>query len=65
MVVISSEIPPAGFQPQSTPSEVMRASADETSVTDALLRFIMRIWCAILLLALEWQPRDGQWRSHN
>ena len=36
MVVISSEIPPAGFQPQSTPSEVMRASADDTSVTDAL-----------------------------
>jgi len=36
MVVISSEIPPAGFQPQSTPSEVMRASADDTSVPDPL-----------------------------
>ena len=36
MVVISSEIPPAGFQPQSTPAEVTRASADDTSVPDAL-----------------------------
>jgi ferric-dicitrate binding protein FerR (iron transport regulator) len=36
MVVISSEIPPAGFQPQSTPSDVMRASAQDTSVPDAL-----------------------------
>jgi hypothetical protein len=34
MVVISSVIPPAGFQPQSTPSDVMRASAQETSVAD-------------------------------
>jgi hypothetical protein len=36
MVVISSLIPPAGFQPQSTPSDVMRASAEETSVPDPL-----------------------------
>jgi hypothetical protein len=36
MVVISSEIPPAGFEPQSTPPEVMRASAEDTSVPDAL-----------------------------
>lgn len=34
MVVISSVIPPAGFQPQSTPAEVQRASASETSVSD-------------------------------
>jgi hypothetical protein len=34
MVVISSVIPPAGFQPQSTPPNVMRASAEETSVAD-------------------------------
>lgn len=36
MVVISSVVPPAGFQPESTPSNVMRASAEETSVPDAL-----------------------------
>ena len=36
MVVISSEIPPAGFEPQSTPPSVMRASAEDTSVPDAL-----------------------------
>jgi ferric-dicitrate binding protein FerR (iron transport regulator) len=36
MVVISSEIPPAGFQPQSTPPDVQRASAEETSVPDAV-----------------------------
>jgi len=36
MVVISSEIPPAGFQPQSTPPDVQRASAEETSVLDAV-----------------------------
>jgi len=36
MVVISSEIPPAGFQPQSTPADVQRASAEETSVSDTL-----------------------------
>ena len=36
MVVISSEIPPTGFEPQSTPPEVMRASAEDTSVPDAL-----------------------------
>ena len=35
MVVISSEIPPAGFQPQSTPPDVQRASAEDTSVPDA------------------------------
>ena len=36
MVVISSEIPPAGFQPQSTPPDVQRASAEETSVPDVV-----------------------------
>jgi hypothetical protein len=36
MVVISSEIPPAGFQPESAPSDVLRASAEDTSVPDAL-----------------------------
>jgi len=36
MVVISSEIPPMGFEPQSTPPEVMRASAEDTSVPDEL-----------------------------
>jgi len=36
MVVISSEIPPAGFQPQSTPPDVQRASAEDTSVSDTL-----------------------------
>jgi ferric-dicitrate binding protein FerR (iron transport regulator) len=36
MVVISSVIPPAGFAPQSTPPEVLRASAADTSVPDAL-----------------------------
>ena len=35
MVVISSEIPPTGFQPQSTPPDVQRASAEDTSVSDA------------------------------
>ena len=34
MVVISSEIPPAGFEPQSTPPEVQRASIEDTSVPD-------------------------------
>ena len=34
MVVISSEIPPAGFGPQSTPPDVQRASIEETSVPD-------------------------------
>ena len=34
MVVISSEIPPAGFQPQSTPADLQRASAEDTSVAD-------------------------------
>jgi len=36
MVVISSEIPPTGFEPQSTPPDVLRASAADTSVPDAL-----------------------------
>jgi len=36
MVVISSEIPPAGFEPRSTPSEVQRASMQDTVVPDAL-----------------------------
>ncbi len=36
MVVISSVFPPAGFEPQSTPPDVMRASAEDTSVPDAL-----------------------------
>ena len=36
MVVISSEIPPAGFEPQSTPPATLRASAEDTSVPDAL-----------------------------
>jgi hypothetical protein len=36
MVVISSEVPPVGFQPQSTPPDVQRASAEETSVPDAV-----------------------------
>lgn len=35
MVVITTEIPPAGFQPQSTPSDVLRASAQDTAVPDA------------------------------
>ncbi len=35
MVVISSEIPPAGFQPESTPPEVQRASMQDTNVPDA------------------------------
>jgi hypothetical protein len=35
MVVISSEIPPAGFEPESTPPEVQRASMQDTSVPDA------------------------------
>jgi ferric-dicitrate binding protein FerR (iron transport regulator) len=34
MVVISSEIPPAGFEPQATPPEVQRSSIDETTVPD-------------------------------
>jgi len=34
MVVISSEIPPAGFGPQVTPPEVQRASIEDTSVPD-------------------------------
>jgi hypothetical protein len=36
MVVISSEIPPAGFEPQSTPPEVQRASMQDTTVSDDL-----------------------------
>jgi hypothetical protein len=36
MVVISSEVPPAGFEPQSTPPTALRASAEDTSVPDAL-----------------------------
>lgn len=36
MVVISSEIPPAGFQPESTPPAVERASIEDTSVPDPL-----------------------------
>ena len=36
MVVISSEIPPAGFAPQSTPPEVQRASMEDTNVPDPL-----------------------------
>jgi hypothetical protein len=36
MVVISSEIPPAGFEPQSTPPEVQRASIQDTNVPDTL-----------------------------
>ncbi|HWZ83089.1 MAG TPA: FecR family protein [Terriglobales bacterium] len=36
MVVISSVIPPVGFQPESTPAEVQRASAEDTSISDAL-----------------------------
>ncbi|MBZ5654570.1 MAG: FecR family protein [Acidobacteriia bacterium] len=39
MVVISSEIPPAGFEPQSTPADVQRASIEETSVPDPLPPF--------------------------
>jgi hypothetical protein len=35
MVVISSEIPPAGFEPQSTPPDVQLASMQDTSVPDA------------------------------
>jgi FecR protein len=34
MVVISSEIPPAGFESQSTPPAVQRTSIEETSVPD-------------------------------
>lgn len=34
MVIISSEIPSAGFEPQSTPPEVQRASIEDTSVSD-------------------------------
>ncbi|MFY9562071.1 MAG: FecR family protein [Terriglobales bacterium] len=36
MVVISSEIPPAGFEPQSTPPDVQRASIEDTVVPDPL-----------------------------
>src|SRR5215470_17756798 len=36
MVVISSVIPAAGFQPESTPGPVQRASAEDTSVSDSL-----------------------------
>jgi hypothetical protein len=36
MVVITTEIPPAGFQPQSTPPDVLRASAQDTTVPDPL-----------------------------
>jgi hypothetical protein len=36
MVVISSEIPPAGFEPQPAPPEVQRASIEDTSVPDPL-----------------------------
>lgn len=34
MVVISSAIPPAGYEPQSTPPDVQRASIEDTSVPD-------------------------------
>lgn len=36
MVVISSEIPPAGFESQSTPPDVQRASMQDTNVPNAL-----------------------------
>lgn len=36
MVVISSEIPPAGFESQSTPPEVQRASMEDTNVPDPI-----------------------------
>ena len=36
MVVISSEIPPAGFEPQSTPPDTQQASMQDTSVPDPL-----------------------------
>src|SRR5262249_42831015 len=36
MVIISSVIPPAGFQPESTPSGVQRASMADTTVNDDL-----------------------------
>jgi hypothetical protein len=36
MVVISSEIPPPSFEPQSTPPEVQRVSIQDTNVPDAL-----------------------------
>jgi hypothetical protein len=36
MVVISSVLPPAGFQPETTPAEVQRTSVQETSVSDTL-----------------------------
>jgi ferric-dicitrate binding protein FerR (iron transport regulator) len=36
MVVISSEIPPAGFEPQPTPPDVQRASIQDTSVPDSI-----------------------------
>jgi hypothetical protein len=37
MVIISTEIPPAGFQPQSTPPEVQQASMVATDVPDVPL----------------------------
>jgi glycine/D-amino acid oxidase-like deaminating enzyme len=36
MVVISSAVPPTGFESQSTPPEVQRASIEDTSVPDRL-----------------------------
>lgn len=36
MVVIGSEIPPGGFEPQSTPPDVQRASMEDTVVPDPL-----------------------------
>lgn len=36
MVVISSAIPPAGFEPQSTPPDEQRASIEDTSIPDPL-----------------------------
>jgi ferric-dicitrate binding protein FerR (iron transport regulator) len=36
MVVISSEIPPAGFEPQPAPPDVQRASIEDTSLPDPL-----------------------------
>jgi hypothetical protein len=36
MVVVSSEIPPTGFQPQPTPPDVQQSSIQDTNVPDAL-----------------------------
>jgi uncharacterized protein YjdB len=34
MVEITTEVPPGGYQPQTTPSDVQRASMDSTDVPD-------------------------------